>query len=381
MSQTDEDARPLDGVPVSDADPEVAEAGGPVPATVSDDPLGFLQHLTEVAPSILYVFDLDEGRNVWVNRSVFAMLGYTEAELASLGGLVIPALMHPDDLARYGGHYDRLRVLEPDTKARFEYRMKHKDGSWRWLASEEIAYRRDEDGRVSQVVGSAHDITEAKEREEHDRTIARELNHRIKNLFSIVPAIVKLSARGTSDVNALRENIVNRIAALARAHALTVEASSEQGGISMEDMVRAVIEPYGDEIDRIVVSGPPVRLSSRGGTAIGLTLHELTTNAAKYGALSRPSGTVRIAWVVEEDARGAARGSGRTLRLLWSEAGGPQVAGPPKGLGFGTRVVDTLIASQGGKVEREWRRFGLSLTVEMPLFPIGSEPRFPADAM
>ena len=191
---------------------------------------------------------------------------------------------------------------------------------------------------------------------------------------------MKLSARGTADVETLRENIVNRIAALARAHALTVEASSEQGGISMEDMVRAVIEPYGDEMDRIVVSGPPVRLSSRGGTAIGLTLHELTTNAAKYGALSAPGGTVHIAWVVEGAEEGA-REASPTLRLLWSEAGGPQVRGAPSRTGFGTRVVDTLIASQGGRVEREWRRFGLSLTVDMPLFPIGAEPRFPTDAM
>ena len=344
-------------------------------ADIAGDPLRFLQHVTRVVPTVLYIFDLHEGRNVWTNRSILGMLGYTEAELTRLGGLLLPTLMHPDDLARYEGHHEKLRRLKPEERTRFEYRMRHKDGTWRWLASEEMAYARDDSGEVRLIVGSAHDVTDAKEREEHDRAVARELNHRVKNLFAIVPAIVKLSARGAPDAETLRQNIVNRIAALARAHTLTIKASSERSGISMEDMARAVMEPYGDEMERIVISGPPVRLSSRGATAIGLTLHELTTNAAKYGALSVPSGTVRIAWVVEAED-GASPEEPMRLRLQWAEAGGPVVTGEPSERGFGTRVIDQLIGSQNGTIEREWRRFGLSLTIEMPLYPIGEEPRF-----
>ena len=351
------------------------------PEDVAGDTARFVESVTRVAPSILYVFDLREGRNVWVNRSITDMLGYSKEELASMGALVLPTLMHPDDLARYDAHFERLIALGEGERARFEYRMRHRDGSWRWLASEEMAYARDDAGAVRQVVGSAHDITDAKRREEHDRLVARELNHRVKNLFAIVPAVVKLTARGATDVDDLREKIVNRIAALARAHALTLEASSEQAGISLEEMTRAVIEPYGDDFDRILISGPPVRLSSRGGSAVGLALHELSTNAAKYGALSLPKGTVRIAWVLEvagpkdEDPDAAPR-----LRIQWSEAGGPEVIGTPERFGFGTRVIDQLIASQQGTVEREWKRFGLVVTIEMPLYPIGAEPQFPLRA-
>ena len=352
------------------------------PEDVAGDTTRFVESVMRVAPTVLYVFDLREGRNVWVNRSITDALGYSEDELASMGALVLPALMHPDDLRRYDEHFERLLVLDEGERARFEYRMRHRDGSWRWLSSEEMAYARDEAGAVRQVVGSAHDITEAKAREEHDRLVSRELNHRVRNLFSIIPAVVKLSARGARDVDALRENIVNRIAALARAHALTLDASSERAGISLEEMTRAVIEPYGDDLDRILISGPPVRLSSRGGSAVGLALHEMATNAAKYGALSAPKGTVRIAWVLEmaqgrKDAAEDGEDANPRLRIQWSEAGGPEVVGMPERLGFGTRVIDQLIASQGGTVEREWKRFGLVITIELPLYPVGSEPHFP----
>ena len=348
------------------------------PEDVAGDTARFVESVTRVAPSVLYVFDLREGRNVWVNRSVTDLLGYSTDELASMGALVLPSLMHPEDLARYDTHFERLLALKDGERAHFEYRMRHRDGSWRWLASEDMPYARDDAGTVRQVVGSAHDITEAKQREEHDRLVARELNHRVKNLFAIVPAVVKLTARSATSVDELREKIVNRIAALARAHALTIEASSESAGISLEDMTRAVIEPYGDDIDRILISGPPVRLSSRGGSAVGLALHELATNAVKHGALSMPKGTVRIAWVLDI-ARADDEGEtpNPRLRIQWSEAGGPEVVGMPERLGFGTRVIDQLIASQEGTVEREWKRFGLVVTIEMPLYPIGSEPQFP----
>ena len=357
-----------------------ADAPVAVPAPPDDiaaDPLRFLQQITRVAPTVLYVFDLREGRNIWVNRSVFGMLGYEEEELARMGGLVLPTLMHPEDLERYEHHYERLLGLADGERARFEYRMRHRDGSWRWLVSEEMVFERDGNGAVQRIVGSAHDNTEVKEREEHDRLIQRELNHRVKNLFAIVPAIVKLSARGSTDVGAMRENIVNRIAALSRAHALTIASSSERAGVLLEDMTRAVIEPYGDDLDRIVISGPPVRLSSRAGSAIGLALHELATNAAKYGALSVPKGTVRIAWVAEELPDEPAD-RGRRLRIQWSEAGGPEVVGTPEARGFGTRVIDQLIGSQDGTVERQWKRYGLAVTIEMPLHAIGQEPHFPA---
>ena len=223
-------------------------------------------------------------------------------------------------------------------------------------------------------------MTEIYAERERDALLARELNHRVKNLFAIVPAILDLSMRGTSDPAELRESVRLRMAALARAHTLTIAASSLEEGVLLEAMVDAVLEPYEDRSDRVVVSGPPVRLASRGGSAVGLALHELATNAIKYGALSNETGLVRIAWVVDREAdMNAPEGPGRTGRMtiLWEESGGPRLAGEPERRGFGTRLIDTLVASQGGAVRREWRRHGMRVEIEMPLYRVGAEPHFP----
>jgi PAS domain S-box-containing protein len=126
----------------------------------------FLTHITDVAPIILYVYDLCETRNVWSNNNLALVLGYTPDEVQAMGANVLSQLLHPEDAKRYPAHFERLRSLQPDEVAEFEYRMRHKDDSWHWLSSREMAYLQNDDGTVKQIVGAAHDITARKQADE-----------------------------------------------------------------------------------------------------------------------------------------------------------------------------------------------------------------------
>ena len=188
----------------------------------------------------------------------------------------------------------------------------------------------------------------------------REVNHRIKNFFALVPALVKLSARTATDAQSLATAVQERIGALSRSHALTLNAFSSDHGVSLDALIRAVLEPYQDAADAFSFSGPSVRLSGRIGNAVALALHELATNAAKHGVFSTPGGRVTIVWSApQQDGQ-------RSLVMTWQEDGGPPVKGAPTRSGFGTSLLDRLIAAQGGTIQRDWRREGVRVEIDLP---------------
>ena len=354
-------------------------AGSTIRGRMPEDADAFVDRLARVAPTILYVFDLRSMQNVWVNRSMERQLGYSDKEIEAMGTRMLGTLMHPDDARRYADHFADLLDLEADETARFEYRMKHKDGGWRWLVSEEVAFARDDKGQVTQVVGSAHDITERKEEEARNAVLMREVRHRVKNLFAMVPAIVNLSLRHARDARKAGGAIINRVTALSRVSTMSLEISARDEGIALEDMIRGVLEPHEAHTDAFFVSGPPLRLATRASNVVAMVLNELASNAIEHGALTAEDGTVRIAWVVDEAEAHETAADGRTstLRLQWSEQGGPTISGPPETKGFGLSVTEQLVRSQGGTMEWNWLRYGMAVTIEMPLFPLGSEPSFP----
>jgi two-component sensor histidine kinase len=194
--------------------------------------------------------------------------------------------------------------------------------------------------------------------------LAREVDHRAKNALAVVLAAVRLAPK--EDAKAFAQAVEGRVAALSRAQVLLAEAGWQGADLrAVAEGALAAFLPMGAGVDpsggpQAVLDGPPIRLGAAAAQPISLAMHELATNAAKYGALSAPAGRVTLSWRLDEPAR--------LLRLTWRETGGPQVQGPPGRRGFGSRVIEATIRDQlGGTVERIWEIGGLRCDMAVPL--------------
>ena len=205
------------------------------------------------------------------------------------------------------------------------------------------------------------DISDRKLAEERQRLLVNELNHRVKNALATVQAIAAQTLRRDEVPAEARARFTERLMALARANDVLV--ASDWQGASLAAIAAQVASPYADlgEAERFRIEGPPMQLSANAATAMALALHELATNAAKYGALSWPEGRVELVW----DLDGA--GEARRFRLSWREAGGPQVS-PPSRIGFGTRLIERGLAGElKATVAMDYAPTGLVCTLSAPL--------------
>lgn len=204
-------------------------------------------------------------------------------------------------------------------------------------------------------------LREANERAE---LLARELNHRVQNLFSVVLSIVTLSGRKRPSGGDVVETIRSRIHALSLAHSAS-QGSGQNASVELGSVVANTMRPYADdEGRRITVTGPNIRLPIRAITPLGMIVHELATNAVKYGALSVESGRVDISWQVTECA------TGPELTLCWSEAGGPALFPDeriPAKVGFGSQMTSLAARQLGGTIVHDWRRTGAIIRLVFPL--------------
>lgn len=200
-------------------------------------------------------------------------------------------------------------------------------------------------------------------REANDRVnlLAGELDHRVKNLFAVVLSIIKLSARKQAPAKEVTDDIAARVHALMQAHEAALARAGE--GADLREVCRRTLAPYADADEgRVSLAGPDVLLPSRNTTPIALILHELATNAAKYGALTTESGRVSIDWRCEAGEAGASR-----IVIVWSETGGPALReGAGSGTGFGTRMTAMAAAQLGGTLERDWPAQGARVVVSFP---------------
>lgn len=207
--------------------------------------------------------------------------------------------------------------------------------------------------RLDEAMRSVETLKEARDRAD---MLTRELNHRVKNLFAVVASIVSLTARGETDVRVAADKVRDRIQALATAHSVS-QGQSMGPWVALRALVDAVLAPYSMDPARKTIHGDDVVLPESAATPLGLTLHELATNAVKHGAWSGDGGSVRIEWSTRRDDKGA-----DAVTLTWTEImeESPQEASEP---GFGTRMMQQAARQLGGTIEREFRSNGVHVTL------------------
>ena len=239
-----------------------------------------------------------------------------------------------------------------------------KDGSSFWNAVH-VGPIFDENGELAYFYGSQWDITElVSEREKAiaQERVSQELRHRTDNLFSVINAMVRMSARSEDDVAEFADKVTERISALATAHRVSIPATPDEDGADLQTLVEKVLQPYRNRYaERIDIGGDPVVLAPRAVTALGLAFHELATNALKYGALSVSEGRVSVHWRVESER----------VVIDWEETCGPAVRWnadqPAEGTGSGTMLMQGMLQSLGGTMETDRAAEGYHAHIELPV--------------
>jgi PAS domain S-box-containing protein len=283
------------------------------------------------------------------NAGAERIFGYRAEEII---GKSITILIPPDYQKEEEAIIERLRRgqrVEP-----FETVRRRKDGS-SIDVSLTISPVKNAQGKTIGASKIARDITERKRSEAQIVNLAHEAEHRTKNILATVQAAVRLSHSNTSAD--LKRLIEGRINALAKVHTLFVE--SRWTGAQLHSLVTQELLPYRDgREERVRIIGPTVMLEPNTAQAIAISLHELATNAAKYGSLSAADGDVEVAWYRTADGQ---------LSLRWTESRGPTIA-PPTHRGCGTRIIENIIERQlGAKVRFDWHPPGLSCEIALPL--------------
>jgi PAS domain S-box-containing protein len=210
------------------------------------------------------------------------------------------------------------------------------------------------DARRREIVGFFLDASRQKADEEQRELLLLELKHRVKNMLASVQAIARQTARSTEDRASLVEALTGRLHAMARAHDLITERAA--GHVCLRDLILAQVEPYVSRQGQLAYAGPELRLRPDAAHALGLVLHELATNASKYGALSVTGGSVAIQWEQAPD----------TTRILWTETGGPAVA-PPSRRGFGSTLMESSLShGLGGRIAVSYATEGVRAEMVLP---------------
>lgn len=287
----------------------------------------------------------------WYNQRWF---DYTGTTLEQMQGWGWQGVHHPDYV---DGVRERIQ-RSWDTGEPWEdtFPLLGTNGEYRWFLSRAVPIR-DEAGNIVRWFGTNTDITEQREREEHNRFLMREVNHRAKNLLALVQAIARETAgpeRNSPFVARLSERLVSLGASV------DLLVNSGWRGAEIRELITSLLAHFKDLIgSRIHLNGPSLRLSSAGAQMLGMAVHELATNAGKNGALSNHRGEVAINWDSDAPGDGATR-----FWISWTETGGPPVK-PPKRSGFGTSVVGRMAKTAfAGAVQLECRPEGLFWRLE-----------------
>jgi PAS domain S-box-containing protein len=286
----------------------------------------------------------------WISRGIF---GLTAEEVVGKAQQEVIPEPGPGSAAAL-----KRGVIESGEPARADVRVIH-DGAETWYDLT-VHPLTDEDGAVTGVIAGAVDITRYKEQEGRIRLLMRELTHRSKNLLTVIQAIMRQTAANSVSLEDFETRFSARLQSLAGSHDLLVREDWQ--GASMRELVQSQLGHYSDHAnERIALTGRPLQIRPDAAQHIGMALHELATNAAKYGALSTPDGKVNISWQVAPAADGTPM-----CHLEWVETGGPPVERPSR-RGFGRVVIERTVArALQGEVSVDYAASGLRWTLEFP---------------
>ena len=214
-------------------------------------------------------------------------------------------------------------------------------------------------GKVEGAVLTFNDVTGLAQAEEQQRVLVAELNHRVKNMLTVIVSIATQTLKSSDDMDAARKAFLDRLHAMARSYELV--SRDQWSEVSLFDVVRQEVEPYRTgRDDRIVLDGPAIALKPKLALSLGMIIHELGTNSAKYGSLSVAGGSLEVSWAIERRSRDS-------LVLDWIERGGPPV-GKPLRHGFGLTVIEREVShGLGGEAKIEFEDGGLRVNLRIPL--------------
>jgi PAS domain S-box-containing protein len=295
------------------------------------------------------------GRFVTVNKGFTTITGYSRDELLSLS---IFDLAHPDDAESERALYERQVAGKLRTYS-LEKRYTHKDGSSAWLAVSSTAVF-NEQGRFQYSVRVVQDIDQKKRFEQRQALLVRELHHRVRNTLAVIEALAGATARTASNMRDFTHSFSSRVSALAKTQTLLTEDYWQTA--SLREMLLCELRPFDEKRrERFRLEGPEVHLAADIAVPLSMAFHELTANAAKYGALSVRKGCVSVTWeVVDLEGR-------RELHLRWAERNGPSVE-PPAHQGFGSALLHRVLPAQcQAQVQLDFNTAGLQFEAKVPL--------------
>ena len=307
------------------------------------------KHLIDLSRDPIFVWDFDDGIVDW-NRGSEELYGYGRDEALGKGKEQLLGTTVP------GSSFAALKAkLLQDGSWAGELRQRTKDGQQLIV---ETRLQLENFGGRRLVLESTHDVTARHTSERRLRLLLGELTHRVRNTLAVIQAIARHTMRNSKSKEDFAERFEARLSALASAHSLLV--NSDWQGANFAELARQQLAPYitDNNPNRVRLQGPPLSLPADLATPFGLVLHELATNAAKYGSLSVAAGSVSLSWTV------GVMNSKHILKVVWEESRAPTVS-DTRSDGLGTALIDRVIP--GARVEREFRADGLVCTMELPL--------------
>jgi PAS domain S-box-containing protein len=310
-----------------------------------------------LAGAVIGTWDWHVQTSVVFGDEPFAQLyGMDPGELrAGTSARAFLKFVHPDD--REPLRRKTAEVLKSGGDFVEEFRLLRADGAARWVLAQGRCHH-DASGRAARFSGATLDITERKEAEQHRVMLTNELTHRVKNMLATVQAIANQTLKDGVTMAEARDRLSSRLVAMSRAQDILMRRGL--ASVEIASVIKTALETHAGDGDRVRLRGPNVAISARSALSLSMALHELATNAAKYGALSCHDGRVDIHWRISPSPE-------RAFELIWSEGGGPPVI-PPSREGFGSRLIKgALTAELGATTSVDYAASGAVWRIAAPL--------------